>query len=52
MARLRGEVENAEAPSVRLNAPAQDKIKATVEAMRSAGAPEADIEAFIKGHAA
>src|SRR5580692_7681510 len=52
MARLRGEVENAEALNPRLKAPAQDRISATVRAMREAGAPEADIEAFIKGQAA
>src|SRR5580658_42644 len=45
MARLRGQVETAEVPSP----PLQDKIAATVDAMRMAGAPEADIEAFTKG---
>jgi hypothetical protein len=30
----------------------QEKIDATVEAMRASGAPEADIDAFIKGQAA
>lgn len=52
MARLRGEVENAEALSVRSNAAEQDRIKATVDAMRAGGAPETDVEAFIKGQAA
>ena len=48
MARLRGQVETAEAPSPAL----QDKVAATVDAMRKAGAPEADIAAFIKSQAA
>jgi hypothetical protein len=52
MARLRGEVESAEALSPRLSALAGDRINATVEAMRAAGAPEADIEAFIREQAA
>ena len=47
MARLRGQVETAEAPSP----PLQDKITATADAMRRAGAPQADIEAFLKGQA-
>jgi len=47
MARLRGQVETAEAPSP----PLQDKITATADAMRRAGAPQADIEAFVKGQA-
>jgi hypothetical protein len=51
MARLRGEVETAEALNPRLKAPSQDKIDATVEAMRASGAPEADIDAFVKGQA-
>jgi hypothetical protein len=52
MARLRGEVESTEALSVRLNAPAKDKIKATADAMRASGAPDANIEAFIEGQVA
>jgi hypothetical protein len=52
MARLRGEVESAEPLGARLANPAQDKINATVAAMRASGAPEEDIEAFIKGQAA
>jgi hypothetical protein len=47
MARLRGQVETAEAPSP----PLQDKITATADAMRRAGAPQSDIEAFVKGQA-
>jgi hypothetical protein len=47
MARLRGQVETAEIPSPSL----PDKVAATVDAMRSAGAPQADIDAFVKGHA-
>jgi Initiator Replication protein len=53
MARLRGQVEIAQALSPALPASAlQAKIDATVEAMRQAGAPEADIEAFKKEQAA
>ncbi|HEY6248988.1 MAG TPA: replication initiation protein [Candidatus Angelobacter sp.] len=48
MARLRGQVELAETASP----PLQEKIKATIEVMRKAGAPEADIDAFIKGSVA
>jgi|HubBroStandDraft_6_1064221.scaffolds.fasta_scaffold83750_1 hypothetical protein len=48
MARLRGQVETATAPSPRL----PDKVTATVEAMRKAGAPEEDIQAFIKSQKA
>jgi hypothetical protein len=47
MARLRGQVETAEAPSP----PLPDKVTATVEAMRSAGAPQADIDAFVESQA-
>jgi len=46
MARLRGQVEAADAlltPSL-----LQDKVSATAEAMRAAGAPETDIEEFIR----
>ena len=51
LARLRGKVETSEvsgpqAPSL------QDRIHATVDAMREAGAPEADIEAFLREQAA
>jgi hypothetical protein len=52
MARLRGQVETAAPLPELLPQPSQDKISKTVEAMRAAGAPEADIEAFIKGQAA
>ena len=53
MARLRGQVETAEAlgPEM-LPLPLQEKINQTVDAMRKAGAPEADIEDFLKGQAA
>lgn len=45
MARLRGQVETManESPSP----PLADKVRATVNAMRAAGAPQADIEAFV-----
>lgn len=52
MARLRGEVENAEALSPELQLSQPDKVSATVEAMRAAGAPETDIEDFIASQAA
>ena len=52
MARLRGEVENAEALSPELQLSQPDKVSATVEAMRAAGSPEADIEDFIASQAA
>ncbi|MGJ5813628.1 replication initiation protein [Paludibaculum fermentans] len=53
MARLRGQVEIAHALATELpSSPLQTKIEATVEAMRQAGAPEADIEAFKKEQAA
>lgn len=53
MARLRGQVEKAEVsgpltPSRSL----AEKVAATVEAMRISGAPESDIEAFVKEQAA
>jgi hypothetical protein len=51
MARLRGEVEDAE-PISQLPLSQPDKVSATVEAMRAAGAPEADIEDFIASQAA
>jgi hypothetical protein len=48
MARLRGQVETAEALAPQLpSPPLQEKVAATVAAMREAGAPEADIEAFL-----
>jgi hypothetical protein len=50
MARLRGQTETAKVPSP---TPAEEnKIQATVEAMRAAGAPEADIQEFIDGQTA
>ena len=53
MARLRGQVEIAQAIAPELpSSPLQARIDATVEAMRQAGAPEADIEAFKKEQAA
>jgi len=53
MARLRGQVEMAETLSEDATSSLmQDKVEATVNAMRTAGAPEADIEAFISGQAA
>jgi hypothetical protein len=48
MARLRGQVETAVVPSP----VPKDKVSATVDAMRKAGAPEADIEAFIESQSA
>jgi Initiator Replication protein len=55
MARLRGHFERAEVfeappklPSP--SAPAKSKTEATIEHMRKAGAPEEDIQAFIKSH--
>ncbi|MGC2215612.1 MAG: hypothetical protein WA602_20575, partial [Silvibacterium sp.] len=50
LARLRKEVETVSIPS--LLSPEQEKINATVAAMREEGAPEADIQAFLKGQAA
>jgi hypothetical protein len=53
MARLRGQVEVAEVLAQEIPSPSlPDKVGATVEAMRKAGAPEADIEAFLKSYAA
>lgn len=53
MARLRGQVEIAEAPATLLeSSELQRKMDATVKAMRDAGAPEEEVEAFIKGQAA
>jgi len=50
MARLKGLVESAEPLHPPL--PLPERIRMTVEAMRATGAPEADIDAFIKGQAA
>jgi hypothetical protein len=53
MARLRGQVEVAEAIGLGAPSPSPlDKVAATVNAMRESGAPEADIVAFLKVHAA
>jgi hypothetical protein len=53
MARLRGQVEVAElAAALPFPSPPGDKVAATVEAMREAGAPEEDIQAFVAGQAA
>jgi hypothetical protein len=53
MARLRGQVEKTEVPGpLASSRTLPDKVAKTVEAMRAAGAPEADIEAFIKDYAA
>lgn len=57
MARLRGIVETivetvGTNETVPLSSGPQDRVKRTVEAMRAGGAPEADIEAFVKGHGA
>lgn len=53
MARLRGQVETAGAPDARLPSPSlREKVEATAKAMREAGAPEADIQAFLDGQAA
>jgi len=52
MARLRGQVEITQAVAPELpSSPLQAKINATLEAMRQAGAPEADIEEFKKEQA-
>lgn len=48
LARLRGDVEQAVPPLTAIPSPPRDgKIEATVEAMRSVGAPEMDIEQFL-----
>ena len=53
MARLRGDVNVPESLTAAMpSSPLQAKIGATIEAMRAAGAPEADIEEFIKSQAA
>lgn len=52
MARLRGQVEVAVALGPETPSPSpRDKVNATVAAMREAGAPEADIEGFLKSQA-
>jgi hypothetical protein len=53
LARLKGKVETAEAPGEGAPSPSLPaKISATAEAMRAAGAPEADIEEFMNGSTA
>ena len=53
MARLRGQVEKTEVSAPLASPrPLPDKVAKTVEAMKASGAPDADIEAFIKGYAA
>jgi hypothetical protein len=53
MARLRGQVEVAEALNPRGPSPSiSDKVQATVEFMRKSGATESDIEAFLKSQTA
>ena len=53
LARLRNQVEKAEVNPAQLPSPSRrDKVDATVAAMRAAGAPEEDIQAFIKSQAA
>ena len=52
MARLRDTVEQIEFPTVLPSPTLQQRIDATVEAMRAGGAPEEDIEAFINSQAA
>ena len=53
LARLRGAVETAHVATIPTASPViPEKVDATVKAMREAGAPEADIEAFINGQAA
>jgi hypothetical protein len=51
MARLRGEVEKIEAMEALPSSSKQQKVQATVDAMRKADAPESDIEAFMKSQA-
>jgi hypothetical protein len=51
MSRLRGQLETTQAAEPASSAP-PDRIEATVRAMREAGAPEADILAFIEEQAA
>ena len=53
MARLRGDVEKAEPPLKGLpSPPLPDKVQATVDAMRRSGAPEGDVQTFVKGQTA
>ena len=52
MARLRDTVEQIEFPTVLPSPTLQQRIDATVEAMRAGGAPEEDIKAFINSQAA
>jgi plasmid replication initiation protein len=52
MARLRGEVEKAEPLQTRPSPALTHKMRATVDAMREAGAPESDIEAFVSAELA
>lgn len=53
MARLRGQVETTEALASQLPSPSlSQKAQATVEALRQAGAPDEDIQAFIEGQTA
>jgi hypothetical protein len=49
MARLRGMVETIGTnETVGLDSPADEKVKRTIEAMREGGAPESDIDEFVK----
>jgi hypothetical protein len=49
MARLKGQVERTEAPLRSISSPApSEKVRATADAMRKAGAPKSDIEDFLK----
>ena len=48
MARLRGQVEKSEPLQAVPSPSVQEKVRATVDAMRKAGAPEGDIDAFLK----
>jgi Initiator Replication protein len=52
MARLRQEVEQIEFTTLGPSSTLKERIDATVSAMRAGGAPEEDIEAFIKSQAA
>jgi hypothetical protein len=49
MARLKGQVERTEAPLRSISSPApSEKVRATADVLRKAGAPESDIEEFLK----
>jgi hypothetical protein len=48
MARLRGEVEIASVAPALSNANLPEKVERTIKAMREAGAPQADIDQFVK----